>query len=238
MNILIVEDEKIAARRLERLVRELWGERVESLQCRESLRRSEEFLQNNSIDVLFLDLNLNGEDGFSLLQYATSFAFQTIVVSANTDRALKAFEYGVLDFIPKPFTREQLQTALERVESRMEYTRDATQVARQLAIRNQGSVMLVSVDDVLFFKGAGDYVEIHLKDTGTELHSKSLEALQKLLPVYFIRVHKSYLVDMRQVSRILVHGGGKYELELHNGAVIPLSRNRYKEVQELLDKAL
>ena len=94
MRILIVEDEKVAARGLERLLRELLGKKITSLKIQGNITASEYFLMDNPIDLLLLDLNLNGEDGFELLKSALAGSFQTIIVSANTDRALQAFEHG------------------------------------------------------------------------------------------------------------------------------------------------
>ncbi len=71
------------------------------------------------IDVLFLDLNLNGKDGFDLLKTSVSGAFHVIIISAHTEQALKAFEYGVLDFVGKPFNKERLARALDRVFERI-----------------------------------------------------------------------------------------------------------------------
>lgn len=236
MKVIIVEDERIAARRLERMIREILGDRVTSVVCFESLRQTQRYLEDHPVDVLLLDLNLNGANGFELLRQALVQPFQTIVVSANTDKALLAFEYGVLDFVPKPFDRERLSKALNRVDKR-ERSGERS-FATQLAIKRFGSLYLVPVDDVLFFQGAGDYVEIHMKKGETELHSKSLESLEHLLPEYFVRVHKSYLVDIRNVKEIKVHGGGKYEIDLGGGILIPLARSKYREVQELFGRLI
>ncbi len=231
MRILIVEDEKVAARRLERLVREILGDRVSSLHTRESLEESEQYLAKQRIDVLLLDLNLGGESGFELLTRAVAESFQTIIVSANTDRAIEAYEYGVLDFVPKPFEKERLMRAFERLEKS---GRPVAQAAQVLVVRNQGKLQLIPVGEIHYFQGAGDYAEIHLRDGGVTLHNKSLESLERILPDHFTRTHKSFIVDIRDVVNVHIHGGGKYELELRGGKKLPLSRSKYKELAERL----
>lgn len=230
MRILVVEDERIAARRLVRLTRDILGDAVTDITSVERLEDGEDFIGRNDIDLLLLDLNLNGKDGFDMLKNVTAGPFQTVVVSANTDQALRAFEYGVVDFVSKPFDRDRLARALQRVGGESE----GGGRARYLTVRRMGALSLVPVDDICFLKGAGDYVEIHLKEGGTELHSKSLEALQRILPERFVRVHKSYVVDLDAVQQILVHGGGKYEIELTGDERIPLSRAKYKNLGEML----
>lgn len=230
MNILIVEDERVAARRLERLSKEILGDRLTSVHCIETLHDSEAYISKHSIDVLILDLNLYGQDGFELLKSAVSESFQTIIVSANTDRAIKAYEYGVLDFVPKPFDKNRLIKAFERLEHL-----DVDHAAKVLVVRNRGQLQIVPVEEVKYLKGAGDYAEIYLHDGSYVLHNKSLEALNKVLPDTFIRIHKSYITDLSRIVNLKIYGGGKYECEMRDGTVLPVSRTRYKELISMLE---
>jgi DNA-binding LytR/AlgR family response regulator len=154
-----------------------------------------------------------------------------VIVSANTDRALEAFQYGVLDFVPKPFTRERLAQALARVHGPV--TR-AGQAARNLAVKKAGRIELVPVDDVLYVQGAGNYSELVLADGRKELHDKTLERLEALLPEDFERTHKSYLVRLSAIKALHASEGSHYELELKNGTCLPVGRTRYKELRERL----
>ncbi len=113
MRILIVEDEPVTARYIKNLLEEIYHNKRYSISMQSNLLSSECFLLENQIDLLILDLNLNGENGFELLEQAVASSFHTIVVSGNIDKALLAFEYGVLDFIPKPFDVDRLQMALD-----------------------------------------------------------------------------------------------------------------------------
>ena len=76
------------------------------------------------------------------------------------------------------------------------------------------------------------YFEVHLSDGRMELHSKTMEALCAVLPPHFERIHKSYVVDMREMRRIVLQGAGKYELELKSGSLIPVSRTKYRELKD------
>ncbi len=229
MKILIVEDERVAARGLERMLREQLGAKVTSVKIQATLTAGECFLLDNPIDLLMLDLNLNGEDGFELLKSAAAASFQTIVVSANTDRAIQAYEYGVLDFVAKPVNPDRLRRALERLETTVEASGN---FARYVSIRKDETVVLVPLEEVLYFQGQDNYVKIQKKNGESEQHRKTLESLQKTLPPHFMRIHKSYLVDLREIEKILTLGGSKYEVQLKNGLTLPLSRTRYKELKE------
>jgi len=231
MRVLLVEDEPPIARRLEKMTRELLGERLTTLHLVETLMNAEAYLEKDCIDLLLLDLNLHGRDGFALLEKAVAGSFHTIIVSANTDQALRAFEHGVLDFVPKPVTIERLRNAFARAENAQSRSEFA---ARTLAIQKFGRVELVAVDDVHFVKGAGPYSELVLTDGKRELHGKSIEKLLAVLPPYFERIHKSYIVDMRRVKTFHVGEGSHYEAELKTGECLPVGRERWKELKARL----
>jgi len=231
MRVLIVEDEPLLARRLERFCREILGDRLESMRVANLFSEASARLDESPIDLLLLDLNLHGRDGMELLAASVAGSFHTIIVSANTDQALRAFEYGVIDFVPKPFSQERLAQALHRVTDRESRTAGA---AKFLAVRKHGKVELVPIDRVLYVEGAGAYAELVLDDGRRELHDKTLEKLHALLPPGFERIHKSYLVRWGAVKALHAQEGSHYEAELRTGLRLPVGRTRYKELREKL----
>src|SRR5512146_276267 len=174
MRVLIVEDEPLIPQRLERFSRETLRSKLESLRVANLFSEASARLDESPIDLLLLDLNLHGRDGMELLQASVASSCHTILVSANTDQALRAFELGVIDFVSKPFTRERLAQALARVSDRSARSAGA---ARYLAVKKHGKVDLVPVDRVLYVEGAGAYSELVLEDGRRELHDKTLEKL-------------------------------------------------------------
>jgi DNA-binding LytR/AlgR family response regulator len=231
MRILVVEDEPLLVRRLERFCREILGDRLESIRVATLFSEASARLDESPIDLLLLDLNLHGRDGMELLAKSVAGSFHTIIVSANTEQALRAFEYGVIDFVPKPFSRERLEQALRRVTER---EGRAAGAAKFLAVRKLGKVELVPIDRVLYVEGAGAYAELVLEDGRRELHDKTLEKLHALLPPGFERIHKSYLVRWSAVKTLHAQEGSHYEAELRDGRRLPIGRQRYKELREKL----
>jgi two-component system response regulator LytT len=233
MIIAIVEDEPLIAERIERLIKEILGKKLTKIIIKNSLNEARHYLFEHPIDLLLLDLNLHGKDGFELLKQAVSGSFHTIIISAHTDKALEAFEYGVLDFVGKPFTKERLQKAIMRFERTEEKN---TYLTKYLAVRKTGKLLLIEVDNIRYIKGAGNYSEIVLKNGMIELHDKSLHKLDAILPSNFIRTHKSYIVNIQCVDSISSLGGSKYHLELSNDEILPVSRTKYKEIKEILSR--
>lgn len=231
MRVIVVEDEIMILQRLERFTRQILGAQLESLQGVSTFEEADAWIAERPVDVMLLDLNLQGRDGLQLLERAVAGSFHTIIVSANTDRALQAFELGVLDFVPKPFTQERLARALERVRFQQGQASCAT---RYLAVRKHGRIELIPIEQILYVEGAGAYAELVLADGRRELHEKTLERVHTLLPPVFARAHKSYLVRMSMVKTFHVGEGGHHELELKNGVRLPVGRTRYKELLALL----
>lgn len=228
VQVLIVEDELRIAKRIERFVREILGSQLGKLTVKDRFHAALDYIHHQPIDVLFLDLNLSGKNGFDLLKTVVGESFSTIVISAYRDRAIEAFEYGVLDFVPKPFTKERLEIAIERM---MDKQIKGQFHLKHLAIKKQGKIQLISVDQVLYVKGANVYSEVYLMNGQKELSSKSLDTLFQLLPAHFARIHKSYIANMLHAKEVLIHPGGKYELNLLAGLSIPLGRTRYKAIK-------
>jgi len=230
VRILIVEDEPIIARRTARLTRSILDEANLTIETAEQLDAAHDALRADDIELLFLDLNLHGADGFDLLKASVAGAFHTIVISAYTDRAIEAFELGVLDFIGKPFGRERLAQALRRL--RTDARTDPP--ARYLAVRTGGRVTLIDVERVHYLQGAGSYSELVLHDGSTELHDKSLKRLVTLLPGDFVRIHRSYVVRMSAVAHVHSREGSRYAVELRDGTMLPVGRTRIDAVRQRL----
>ena len=231
MNILIIEDELRIAKRVERMTKEFFLNTLQNIISVQSLSEGLDFINNNALDLVLLDLNLNGENGFEVLKETVSGSFHTIIISANKHEALKAFEFGVLDFVPKPFNKERLEIAFNRIVKKEEVS---TENLQYLAIKKRGSIQLININDVNYIKGAGVYTEVYLQSNHKELHDKSLEKLSQLLPNTFERIHKSYLVKTSEIKEIIVKTGSQYAVELKNGEMLPVGRTRYKALKEKL----
>ncbi len=222
MRIAIVEDETMVARRLERMVRDIVGP-AGSIEVAPTFGAALEVIRR-PLDLLFLDLNLSGRDGFALLEEAAASPFQTVVVSAHHDQALRAFDYGVTDFVPKPWSESRLRQAIDRATGREPRGR-----AHKLVVRKGRELRTVDLSRIVFIRGADDYSELHLDDASVHLHEKSLTALEALLPDGFARVHRSYIANFARVR-----GVRPAALVLDDESVVPVGRVYRTAVRERL----
>jgi len=150
-------------------------------------------------------------------------------LSAYKEKAIQAFEYGVLDFIPKPFNQSRLTKAFKRLQKSNTESNSETKF---LAIQKRGRYLMIEIDYLRYIKGAGIYSELFFKDGRKEIHNKNLDKLSQLLPPNFDRIHKSYIVNSKEIEEILVNPGSKYTLVLTEDIHLPISRSKYKPLRE------
>jgi len=223
MHVLIVEGEPYAAENIEAGVRAILGSALRSIHVSPGLKDASRYVSRNSVDLCLLDPDLDGEDGFELLKKAFLGSFLTVIVSAAADRALEAFEHGVVDFIAKPFSRDRLRGALEKIMCRL----SPPGSGRFLISRRQNRNILVPIEEIVFLKAVRYLIEAHKADGDIDLLETPLSALERILPDRFFRIHRSWTVNMDYAASFGHAGRNVYVLRMKNGTILPLSRNRY-----------
>jgi two-component system response regulator LytT len=223
LRVVIAEDEAVIARRVARLTTDILGPGVVI-----AIAPTLDEARAATADVLILDLNLEGRDGFDLLRDPSLRRCPTIVVSAHTERALEAFELGIRDFVPKPFGRERLEVALHRA------LEAAAPLEQQFGVRDGSATRFVPVEDIVCVRADGAHCELMLTRNRTVRDDRMLDRMQHLLPPYFERVHKSFLVDIRRVARLIAQEGSRYALQLQGGLTVPVGRTRINALRSRL----
>ena len=232
MRILIIEDEPPIAEYIERCTRSLLQGLIRRIDVVHTLDDARHHLRENKIDLCLLDLNLSGTDGYNLLKEVSTMPFQSIIISAYAEKAVTAFEYGVVDFVPKPFTVERLQKAFDRFLGKSPAPAHMKYLVHRLGRENR----LLAIDKIVFFKAVRIFVQAHLQDGGKVLLDKHMNGLEHLLPDRFLRIHRSYIVNADWIECYQHSGVSRYRMRLKDGTVLPISRSRYPELHRLLKK--
>jgi DNA-binding LytR/AlgR family response regulator len=222
--VVIAEDEEVIARRVARLTTDILGPAA-TVRIAASVDDARDAVSELAPDVLVLDLNLEGRDGFDLLRDPALHGCPTVVVSAHTDRALEAYELGIRDFVPKPFGRERLEIALRRA---LEAT---PRRPRLFGARDGGTTRFVPLEEIRYARGAGAHSELVLARDRIVRDDRLLDRLQQLLPAHFERIHKSFLVDIRHITRLIAQEGSRYAIELADGTTLPVGRTRVQALR-------
>jgi two-component system, LytTR family, response regulator len=195
MNYLIIEDEPLAAER----VQEFAG-RLPYLKLAASFDHALaaiKYLLDHPVDLIFLDLHLGELSGIEFLEIVRP-SCPVIVLTAYEQHALKGFELNVIDYLLKPFTFERFSQAVERARS----LRPPAPEKQFLFIKTQYRLERVLFEELLYVEGERDYRRIHTRSHSFKTLTTFGELEKELPPSRFVRVHKSYLVALDKIERM------------------------------------
>ncbi len=197
LNCIILEDEPLAATILRDYIAavpylELVAEFPNPL-------KAMSWLEENSADVVFLDLNMPRLKGFEFLKIS-DHDLQVIVTTAHHEFALESYEYHVVDYLLKPIEFSRFVQAAEKLRKGDSMPRTGTNLPQALFFNVNRAMVRVMAGDILWAEGVKDYVHIHTRDKNL-LTRMSMTDLERLLEPYgILRVHKSFLVNVRQMD--------------------------------------
>jgi two-component system LytT family response regulator len=186
-------------------------------------------------DLVFLDIQMPKLDGFEVVELAggkTSYVF----VTAFDQFAIHAFEIHAIDYLLKPFSQQRLDQALAHVRSRAG-TAAGLDAALAEAARRQQPIARVLIRDgarVHVIEAQDDYVQISAGGKTWLKNQRLAELESQLDPGVFVRVHRSYIVNVASIRRIEQTGKDRHAAVLKDDARIPISRSGYQKVRELI----
>lgn len=190
-------------------------------------------------DIVFLDIQMPGENGFSLLQSLSRIDFEVVFVTAYDQYGIQAIKFSALDYLLKPINANELKAAVQkaflRVNNRLQHDmlQNMLQLFRhqhersqhRLALPVNGEVLFVKPADIMYCMASNTYTSFYQENENKILVSKPIREYEELLAPYgFLRVHQSYLVNKDFVRSFSRKNG--YALVLHNGTEIPVSRQK------------
>jgi two-component system LytT family response regulator len=198
-------------------------------------------------DLVFLDIQMPKLDGFEVVELAgakTHYVF----VTAYDQFALRAFDVHALDYLLKPFTRERLAQALAHARERMAAPAQSEDAMRALVsdaqarhqplervlIRDGARVQVIPVERIDYVEAQDDYVAFFAEGRQWLKNQRMAELESQLDPRAFLRVHRSYIVNLGAIARIEPTGKDGHCALLKSGARIPISRSGYQKVRDLM----
>jgi two-component system LytT family response regulator len=241
--VLIVDDEEPARRLLVEYLRAQprWTVIGQAKNGLEAVKLTQE----QTPDLLLLDVQMPKIDGFEVLDLIppeTAVVFTT----AFDEYAVRAFEVHAVDYLLKPFSAERFGQALERAETRLGERRALSasvlaQAARnpqshleRLVIRDGAEILIIPAASIDYVRGQDDYVEV-FHDARASLTQQTLQHLEANLdPRQFVRVHRSYLLNVSRVARIEPWGQGSKMAVLKDGRTVPVSRSGEARLRAVL----
>jgi DNA-binding LytR/AlgR family response regulator len=242
---IIVDDEAPARERLRRFLEGIQD--VEVIAEAHNGLQAVEMIETRKPDLVFLDIQMPGLDGFGVLD-ALQQPPPIIFVTAYDEYAIQAFEVHALDYLLKPFSKERLEKSIQRLEGLEQEEQELAEkfnallatlteqerYLTRLAVWQRNNVVLLEVDEIDWIGIDGKQSVVHIGDVFYPVRRTLADLEKKLNPKNFFRAHRSAIVNLNRVVEIIPWFKGSHKLRLSTGAEIELSRARARELKSLL----
>lgn len=237
MNIVIVDDSRLARKELVELLDAIPAARV--LAEAADVKSAIDAINAHKPDVVLLDIHLPDGDGFDVLENCEHIP-QVIFTTAYEQHALRAFEFNALDYLLKPVTGERLQAAVERcaakhTEPREPVTPEFKSRDDQIFVRDGEHCHFIRLSDVRLINVEGNYVRLHFLNTKAMLARSMNYIEEKLDPQVFFRANRQQIINMDYVANIEPWLNDGLLIKLKDGTEIEVSRRQAKELKQQLE---
>lgn len=239
LKALVVDDEFNARSNLKLLLDEFCPE-IEVVDTAESADDARDKIEKIKPDVLFLDIAMPNEDGFSLLKSIPNQNFSVVFTTAYNEFALKAFKANAIDYIEKPISIEDLQNATQKliklhgsIEQRSskelnEFIEEVIEpkALDRISIPTRDGYIILKNEEILHLEASDNYTMIYLNNGKRHLSSKNIKIYEENLdPSVFYRIHKSHIINVKHHLKEFSRSEGNVAI-LSSGKLVPVSRRK------------
>ena len=240
---VLVEDESLARDLLKNFLKDyakvkIIGEYADGFSGIQAINRDKP-------ELIFLDIKIPKISGIELMELI-DYQPEVIFTTAFDEYAVKAFDMNAVDYLMKPFSRERFKVAIERAIDRIEHGEPGEkpefislketpdEYIERIVVRSRGNIYIIQVIDVIYLEAQDDYVMIYTNEN-RHLKQKTLKFYEDHLdPKEFVRVHRSYIVRVDQISRLEQYEKESFKIILTNQIKVSVSKSGYKKLKEIL----
>ncbi len=262
LTILIVDDEILARNRIKKLLEKTAG--IKSINECSNGREALEYLQSNTVDLLFLDVQMPEMDGFDVLQELEPKDIPlTIFVTAYDKYALKAFDVHAADYLLKPFDDDRFFEAFNLAKAQIELKQSGSikqkiiniisdlkgitsgkesdenlneynEYPDKLVLKESGKIHFVNTDSIFYIKAAGKYLQLVSEEAEYSIRQTMAALEKKLNPAKFLRVHRSSIINIDKIKEMQHWYKSDYVFIMHNGERMFSGSSYRKNVEKIL----
>jgi two-component system LytT family response regulator len=231
---MIVDDETLARSNVVLSLRphpeiEIVGECASGMEALTGIRHARP-------DLVFLDVEMPECDGFDVLEMLGGDLPPAVVfVTAYDKYALRAFEAGALDYLLKPFDNGRFERALGRAKERVAQARNSPRKREHIAVKSGGELTFLKLTEIDWIEAADYYSCLHVGAKSHLLRRSMAELDEELDQSVFCRIHRSTIVRLDCVRGLRLNENGEYDVLLHSGSRLRMSRRYRKQLQSRLD---
>ncbi len=244
MKVILIDDELVANESLELIIQEYLPD-LEIIGKASSAHEARKIISVNQPDLAFLDIEMPGEDGFDFLRSLSAIDFNLIFITAYNQYAIQAFKFSAVDYLLKPVKIPELINAVNRVREIIQQRQmpdyrlllENIQMSKpvKIVLNTSESREYVNVGDIVHVEGDVNYSKFFLTDKRVIMVSKTLKIFEDMLAGHgFYRTHKSSLVNLKHVKRIISKDG--LIVEMVNGSQAMLSRHCKDDFIRVMDR--
>ncbi|MGC6413562.1 MAG: LytR/AlgR family response regulator transcription factor [Bacteroidia bacterium] len=226
LNAVIIDDELSGRTMIEFYLKEFMGDLFENLVAVSNINAAAKAIDDLKPHIVFSDYELRGENGLMVQQHLSE-DIPVVVVSAHSQYAVEAIHCNVLDYLLKPLNESEMIRFRERLIRCFEKkSSNLIDDNINIVIKDGGENIVIPINEVVFLEACGAYSKI-ITENKNYIASKTLKSLENQLPEDFIRVHRSYIVPVRQIKSFT-----SSDLCLKNGYTISLSKTGKRLLQQ------
>ena len=202
-------------------------------------------IQESKPDLAFLDIQMPKLTGFELLELVDE-TMNVIFATAYDQFAVQAFEMNAVDYLLKPFSPERFKQAIDKFLSQSQksqsenldklksFVESEKKVIDRFPIRDGAKIIILNLDDIQYFEAQDDYVLVRTTTT-KYLKKQTMKSLEeKLPPTNFVRIHRSYIVNLDFFKEIEIYDKESYRLRLTTGMVLEVSKSGYQNIKSII----
>lgn len=229
----IIDDEIHAIETLKYDLESNHGDEVEILFATTNPIEGAKRVRIDMPDLLFLDVDMPGISGLDLIRLVDDLPLRIVFTTGHIEYAVKAVETVATGYLVKPVQADDLQRIIQKVKVEKASARTAYNVAGKIPVADADGIELVPFAEIIYLKSDSNYCELKLTGNRKLVASKTMKHFEELLPAdQFLRIHKSYVINIQQVKKYMKGEGG--ELVMQNNDVLPVSKNHRQAVHKLI----
>ncbi len=232
MKAIIVEDSRLAREELSSLLKSF--PEILIIGEASNVRDALVLLNNKNVDLLFLDINLPGKNGFELLEMLDSVPL-VIFTTAYDQYAIKSFDYNALDYLLKPIKHSELERAILKAKRILD--KESIPIEKRLSrvfIKDGQKCWLVNIHEIILFESEGNYTKVFFEDNKPLIY-KSLNMIEERIDTtQFFRANRSQIINLNAIKSIKSVMGTSLKIILNNDMVISVSRRNVQKLKTLL----
>ncbi len=224
---LIIDDEQHCIDTLRYDLYIACGDMVDIVGDARDVIAAAQLIQQQSPELIFLDMELAGSTGLELLEMIDRSRLKIIFTTAHSEYAVKAYKYKAEAYLLKPIDVDELKQEVEAVMDSIAKENPSEMLKGVLQLPDVEGMEFIKYGDILYLKADDNYVMVYLEDGSIKTASKTLKFIESKLPIgQFVRIHHSYIINIKYLKKYRKIDGG--EVELKGGITIPVSK-KYKE---------